>query len=312
MTTKVLTISQHHELKDVFKAIAEQSWADIQYAYVVDADKKLIGTVDLASFSKAQASRRVADLMVAPVVTLHPMADQEKAVMVAVKDDITAVPVVGDDGQFLGAVVAHELIDVMHAEHLEDALLTAGVRRGKSGLQIAKLASARISSVFTIRAPWLIVGLVAGLGLGLISSFFEKQLQETVALAYFIPVVAYIADSVGTQSEAITVRSLALLKLNPITYVFREFLVGTLLGLLVGVLGGFGAFAISQSAIIGLIVGLSLFVASAVAAAIASLIPMVFKAFGKDPALGSGPLATAIQDVISVLIYFLFAVIFLS
>jgi magnesium transporter len=158
------------------------------------------------------------------------------------------------------------------------------------------------------RAPWLIVGLFVGLGLGLISSWFEESLQKTVALAYFIPVVAYIADSVGTQSEAIAVRALATVKLDYKGYLFKELLVGVTLGVLMGLIGGLGATLIGKSLQIGLVVGLSLFVASAVASVVASLLPILFKISGKDPALGSGPLATALQDVISVIIYFAFAI----
>ncbi|HVI69791.1 MAG TPA: magnesium transporter, partial [Magnetospirillaceae bacterium] len=277
--------------------------------YVVDSQKKLLGIIDVASLIQADHTVR-ADVMMKPTaVFLHPEADQEKAVFMAVKDDVVTIPVIDHDGHFLGSVTAHTIIDIMHAEHIEDSLLTAGLRRGKS--QIFKLATERTGLIVRSRAPWLIFGLAVGLGLGLISSFFETQLQEKVALAYFIPVVAYIADSVGTQTEAIAVRALATMKIGVWRYLGKELLVGLVLGVTMGVLGGFGAWFIAQSPEIGLIVALSLFFASTVAAVMAAAIPMIFKKLGKDPALGSGPLATAFQDVISVLIYFLFAVIIL-
>lgn len=305
LTTNVLVAKAEDELEDLLRAIASADWDDIQYAYVLDSDRKLIGVVDLARFLRAKATKLAKDLMTPPSETIHPHADQEKAVLLAVKGDITAVPVVDSQGVFLGAVVARKIIDVMHQEHLEDALLSSGIR-GR-GSHITKLATSGYWEVITSRAPWLLFGGLVGLGLGLIASIFEKSLETSVALAYFVPVVAYVADSVGTQSEAIAVRALATFKINYTTYLLRELVVGLVLGAILGSIGAVGAALIGHSMAIGLIVGFSLFVASAVASVLASLIPIIFKTLGKDPALGSGPLATALQDVVSIIIYFLFA-----
>lgn len=193
----------------------------------------------------------------------------------------------------------------MHEEHLEDALLASGIRG--SGSHILRLATSRYREVLKARAPWLVFGAAVGLGLGLIASMFEATLKESVAVAFFIPVVAYIADSVGTQAEAITVRALATLKIKSGTYMLRELIIGMLLGIMLGAIGLGGAWLISGSLRIGIVVGLSLFAASTIASVLASLIPIALQAMKIDPALGSGPIATALQDVISVLIYFLFA-----
>jgi magnesium transporter len=306
LSTDVLTTTQDRKLSDILKDIAATSWDDIRYAYVLDEHRKLIGVVDLARSSRSHTDASVGELMTAPLVTVHPHADQEKAVLLTIKSDVTALPVVDSDGTFLGAVVARTIIDIMHQEHLEDALLSSGIRG--HGSHILKLATSRYKEVVKARVPWLIFGAAAGIGLGLIASLFEKTLQESVALAYFVPVVAYIADSVGTQSEAITVRALATLKIKPRSYMLREFVVGLVLGIILGTIGGAGAMLISGSFDIGLVVVVSLLFASTIASVLASLIPIAFKALGKDPALGSGPLATALQDVISVLVYFVVAV----
>ncbi len=307
LSRNVVTTTPSHQLKDVLKAIVDSSWDDIQYAYVLDSDHKLVGVVDLARSPKTRMHAPIRELMTNPVVIERPEDDQERVVMLAVKGDATAVPVVDANGIFLGAVIARNIIDVMHQEHLEDALLSSGIRG--HGSQILKLATSRYRVVIGSRAPWLIFGAAVGLGLGLISSFFEKTLAQNVALAYFVPVVAYIADSVGTQSEAITIRALATLKVNRLAYMLRELIVGLALGAILGVIGGIGAAFIGGSAKIGFVVAISLFAASTLASALAALIPIMFKALGKDPALGSGPLATALQDVISVLVYFLVAVL---
>ncbi len=308
MSTSVPTVRPDATLKEILHLIMTRGWESIHMVYVVDGNQKLLGQIDLEQPVGADVTEIAKHLMQPVRKCLHPETDQEAAVFMAVKDDVLTIPVIDRGGHLLGSITGRTIIDIMHEEHIEDALLTSGIRKSKTGGQIAKLATEHTGLVVRSRAPWLLVGLVAGLGLGLISSFFEESLKHSIALAYFIPVVAYIADSVGTQSEAIAIRALATLKLDYRKYFFKEVLVGLVLGVGLGILGGLGAVVISGSATIGLVVGLSLFVASTVAAALATLIPFIFKALGKDPALGSGPLATALQDLISVLIYFLFAI----
>jgi magnesium transporter len=293
--------------RSIFQQITGKNWDSIDTVFVLDHAKKLLGYIPMTTIIHSGQETPAVTIMQPVNTTLHPNADQEKAVFLAIKNDLVNIPVVDQNGIFLGAVSARKIIDVMHTEHLEDTLLTAGIHG--HGSHIVTLISSRVGLVVSSRTPWLIIGLAAGLGLGLISSFFEKSLTETVALAYFIPVVAYIADSVGTQSEAIAVRALAVTKINIRLYLLKELAVGLMLGVIVGILGGIGAAFIARSFNIGIVVGLSLLAASTIASILASLIPITFKALGKDPALGSGPLATALQDVMSVLIYFIFAVI---
>jgi magnesium transporter len=277
----------------------------MQYVFVVDFANKLLGFIDMELLIKRSPTSTAKEIMKGQNQFLHPTDNRERIPFYSVKYDLDMIPVINSEGKFLGAVLSKTIINVMHEEHLENTLIVSGIHGKKSN--IVKLATANIFNVIVSRVPWLVIGLVAGLGLGFISSLFEKALERSIVIAYFIPVVAYIADSVGTQSEAIAVRALATLKIKYPLYLLRELLIGMVLGLIMGLLGGLGAFFITHSTGVGLVVGLSLFVASTLASVLASLIPIIFKVLGRDPALGSGPLATALQDTISVLIYFLFA-----
>lgn len=305
MSTRLPLCGPDDTYQQIVESLDDDDYQSVRNVYVLDGQHKLLGYIDTGVLMLHKSHKKASEIMQSADVVLHPHADQEKAVFLAVKNDVVTVPVVERDGRFLGTITAHTIIDIMHEEHIEDAMLTAGVR-GK-GSDIVKLASERAGLVFRVRAPWLLLGLVIGLSLGFIASFFEETLSESIALAFFIPVVAYIADSVGTQSGAITVRSLAVLKLNYWRYAAKELVVGFLLGIFLGIAGGLGALLISGSGPVALAVGLSLFAASTLAATLASLIPFIFKKLGKDPALGSGPLATALQDVLSIVIYFLIA-----
>ena len=286
-------------------------WDDIHHIYIVDEHQKFLGYVPLSTAIKSPRTTQLKQIMQKAPAVLHVDADQEEAVFEAVRTDMDAIPVIDDKGRLKGVVTAAAILDVMHSEHIEDVLFATGIRRSGE-TNFVKLASARLLPVLRSRAPWLIAGSLVGISLGLVSSQFEATLEKTLALAYFIPVIAYIADSVGTQSEAITVRALATLKLNYTTYLLREIAIGFMLGAILGVMGSVGSWLIGGDPAVALVVGLSLVTASTLATGLAALVPILFKAAGKDPALGSGPIATALQDILSIVVYFIFALIILG
>jgi magnesium transporter len=305
LSTEIPTCQTEDTAAAILERLVGRTWTSATAVYVLDGEA-LVGRIDLTDVLRSSGTTRASRLMERATARLHPDDDREHAIYLAIDRNRDEIPVVDSDGTFVGAVTSQTIIDTMHREHLEDALLGAGIE--KMGLRIADLASASVRVAVRSRAPWLLVGLLIGLVLSVISSQFEGTLRETVALAFFLPVVAYIADSVGTQSEAIAVRAFAVTDVDYEFYLLRELLVGLIIGSMIGVLGGLGATFIAGSPRIGLVVGLTLFVSSAVATVSASLIPIGFIELGVDPALGSGPLATAFQDVVSIITYFLFAI----
>lgn len=305
MATKLPTCGLGDSRTDIIKMLSGKKWDSTHNVYVVDSKNKLRGVVHMWALFRAGPATKASEIMLPASYTLNPKDDQEKAVYHAIKEDVISIPVVDNQGQLMGVVTAHSIIDVMHDEHVEDTLITAGIRSKGSG--IIKLATERTFRVVKSRAPWLLFGLSVGLGLGFITSLFEESLKTNVAIAFFVPVIAYIADSVGTQSETIAIRAIATLKIDFRMYLLRELSVGIVLGAMVGVLGGVGASLIAHSLQVGIVVATALFLASSIAAVLATIIPIIFKRLGKDPALGSGPLATAFQDAISVTVYLLLA-----
>lgn len=178
-------------------------------------------------------------------------------------------------------------------------------------LMKAELVTARFWDLIKIRLPWLVVGLLGGLMASIIVSRFETSLRENIALAFFIPVVAYMSDAIGTQTETILIRALTNLQFNIASYIWRELFVGAVIGSILGVVAGMFAYFLSASSDVAFIVGLSLFLSMTVAAVLACATPLVLRSLGKDPAVGSGPFTTAIQDVVSLTIYFTVAVLLL-
>jgi magnesium transporter len=152
------------------------------------------------------------------------------------------------------------------------------------------------------RLPWLLVGLAGAMLATLLVGAFEQQLEAKVVLAFFVPGVVYMADAVGTQTEALLIRGLAAgVRVRDVAV--RELVTGLALGIIVG--GAFLPFAWLAWAAAS--VALALVASCSIATAVAMALPWLFQRLGRDPAFGSGPLATVVQDLLSIAIYFAIA-----
>lgn len=158
------------------------------------------------------------------------------------------------------------------------------------------------------RLPWLGLGLLGAMASAVVVGRFEDEIRYEVLLAFFVPAVVYMADAVGTQTETVVIRGLALG--IPIASVFaRELLTGLVIGALLG--SAFFAFvlAIWCEADVASAVGISLAISCPIASLVAMALPYGLARLGRDPAFGSGPLATVIQDLLSIVAYFAVALL---
>lgn len=169
----------------------------------------------------------------------------------------------------------------------------------------------KVSQLFIQRLPWLLVGLVGGILASVIVSRFENVISENISLAFFLPVIVYISDAVGTQTESIYIRNLGRGKVNFFTSLFKEMALGLSLGIIFGLLIFTFAYFWLNNFQIALTVATAMSVNVAIAPIIALIIPGVLLKEHRDPALGAGPFTTVIQDVISLSVYFLIAALIL-
>lgn len=160
-----------------------------------------------------------------------------------------------------------------------------------------------IATIFKLRAPSLIIGLLLGVAISFIVSNFEKVLAANVHVAFFIPFIVYIAAAVGSQTQAIYARDLKSGRAKFSTYLHKEFLLGLLFGLLFGLFAGFIVLWWLQDILLSVSIALSAFIAVSTAPLVAVLITHSFQSAQKDPAASSSPIVTVIQDMISVIIY---------
>lgn len=165
----------------------------------------------------------------------------------------------------------------------------------------------KVGSLVRLRLPWLIVGLIGGTLASFMVSRFGEIISQNISLAFFLPLIVYMSDAVGTQTENIFVRRLSKGRVHFLIYLFKELLVGLFLGSILGFLIWIVAIFWIQSPEIAFTVGLAMFINVTIAPVVALIVPEILFKERTDPALGAGPFTTIIQDIISILIYFIVA-----
>lgn len=265
----------------------------------------LLGLVSLERLLTAGAHVRVRDVMDAEPPVVRPGADPETVAWEMVKRGESSVAVLDAEGRFVGLVPPHRLVGLLLAEHDEDVARLGGYLASTGRARQA--AEEPVGRRLWHRLPWLLVGLVGALASAAIIGAFESQLKDRVLLAFFIPGVVYMAAAIGTQTQAVLIRGFSVgVAMGQVLR--REVASGVVLSLVVSAAFlpvaaiGWG----DSNVAIG--VALALFASSLVSTLVAIVIPLGFQRLGKDPAFGSGPLATVLQDLLTIALYFAIAV----
>jgi magnesium transporter len=282
--------------EDVRQRMAGQSFECASHVAVCDG-KKFAGVVRIEDLLAAAPGATMAELMDRQAPVVAPGVDQEVAAWHAVRHGESALAVVDPEGGFQGFIPPHRLLAVLLAEHEEDLSRLGGFTKARA------TSEEPVPRRFRHRLPWLLVGLGGALLAADLVGWFETQLRDRVILAFFIPGIVYLADAVGTQTETVVVRGLSV-GVGIRRIAGRELLVGLAIGVALAavalplVLWRWG------EADVALCVGLSVLAACSMATITAMALPWLLDALGLDPAFGSGPLATVIQDLLSILVYF--------
>jgi magnesium transporter len=265
---------------------------------------RLVGVLRVEELFGALPDMSVGDIMDADPPMVAPGVDQEQAAWKAVQHGESALAVIDEHGRFIGFLPPDRLLAILLHEHDEDMARVGGFMRDA---RMARTASEEpVLKRFWHRVPWLLLGLAGALLAADIIGIFELQLQANVMIAFFIPGIVYLADAVGTQTEALVIRGLSVGV--PIGRVVRQEVVT---GLIVGVALATAFFPLGWwrwgDTNLVTAVALSILAACATASLVALSLPWILNRFGIDPAFGSGPLATVIQDLLSVIVYLMIA-----
>lgn len=310
MTNRFVWIPQHYTVRetvDKLKIFAEFS-ETINYLYVIDSDKKLVGVVSYRDIILADENEKIHDIMFSRVISVAAEADQEEVARVIERYDFLAIPVVENNNELVGIVTVDDIIDVFIQEANEDI-----EKLSASGKAIDFDTKAFVAAYR--RLPWLILLLFIGLVSGTIISGFENTLSKVVALAFFMPMIAGMTGNTGTQSLAVVVRGLATRDIDKkivVKLISRELAVGIIIGVTCGILISIIAYVWQGNPILGLVVGSSLVMTLIIGTLAGTIVPLILFRFKIDPAVASGPLITTLNDILSLLIYFGIATMFIS
>jgi magnesium transporter len=172
---------------------------------------------------------------------------------------------------------------------------------------LANDATESIGMLLRIRLPWLLLGLVLSLGTAFVVSRYEEILAADTRLVFFIPLIVYVSDAVGTQTATIYIRNLSKKQATFRAYVLKELFVGFFIGMVFGLATGVTTQLWLQSPDIAITVGLAMWTSITTATVFSLSMAAFLNSLNIDPASGADPLVTVGQDVISLLIYFAIA-----
>jgi magnesium transporter len=297
-------------LREVRAQLRKPGFESIEAVLALDAKGRYAGAASLGDVLRAPDSATLASVERKDWPRVSPDTDQEHAAGVAYHRGVTAIPVVEADGRPFGLVPALALLETLAQEHQEDLHRLAGILKQRAGARQAlddppwRRAGARL--------PWLLVGLALSTAATAVMAGFERVLHANILVAFFIPALVYLADAVGTQTEAIAVRGLSL-RMRPLPpLLLSEIATGILIGLPLSLLAFLGIFAVYGELWLAFGVAAALFAASTLASAFGLVLPWLLARAGTDPAFGSGPVATIVQDVLTIVIYFAIMVLVLA
>ena len=285
--------------------------------YVVDEQDVLMDDIRIRNILLAAAETRVAELMDNNFVALKAADDQETAVSIFRREDLTALPVTDSSGTLIGIVTVDDVLDVAEAEATEDIQKIGGVEvLDEPFMQIA------LTRMVRKRASWLVILFLGEMLTATAMGFFEAQIAQAVVLALFVPLVISSGGNSGSQAATLVIRALALGELTLRDWsrvIWRELFAGSMLGLILGAIGflrialwsvffkAYGEYWFK----VGLTVGIALVGVVLWGTLVGSMLPFVLQRIGLDPATSSAPFVATLVDVTGLVIYFSAAILIL-
>ena len=298
----------------IFEALSrlrsEEFGDGVIYFYVTDRDGKLIGVAPTRRLLLSASSTVIEDVMVSPVVSVKETEPLRDALEILSERQLLALPVVDGDDRLLGVLDAAELtraaIDFERRESADELFQLIGVH-------MEQLRKWGALAVFANRFPWLLATIGGGIGAAFISRRFDHLLASAVTLAFFVPLVLSLSESVAMQSVTMSLDRLNLSKSGiSRRELFRETRLGALLGIACGVVVGLISLLWLGNYPVALAVAGGILMAGAIGATFGFLVPRVVRRLRLNPIVASGPVALAMTDAAALACYFGFSSLLLT
>ena len=279
----------------------------VHSVYVVDNDDILLGRLSLKDLLVANPKTKIKSIYKKNVDHVFDTDAAESVASTMQKYDLGAIPVVNKKKKLLGRITIDDIVDLIKEEAEEDYQLAAGI------LQDVDVDDS-IFELTRARLPWLIVGLVGGIGAAFVMGGFDEILLQHKILFYFTPLIAAMAGNVGVQSSAIIVQGLANdeIKGSINNRLFKETLLSILNGVILAGLLFLFIYFWQGEIDIALALSIALVAVVIVAGIIGTFIPLFLNKRGIDPAIATGPFITTSNDIFGILIYFMVAKLILQ
>jgi magnesium transporter len=296
MTTSFAALDEKMTAQEAIDSIRSMGSEDesVLYLYVVDGQRTLSGVVPIRRLVSAPPSRSIGELMITDPVRVNADADQEEVAELVRRYDLLAIPVTDVDGRMLGVITVDDVIDVITEEATEDMYHLAGLSEEDRVFSPAHVSARK-------RLPWMLLNLCTAFAAAWVVGLFERTLEQMVALAFFMPVVAGMGGNGGIQALTVITRGIALGEIefsSGLRAAGKEFTVGLAVGACVGLLSAGVAILWQGSPVLGLVLFLAMVITMAVAGLVGAAVPLLLKALHQDPALGSGVIVTAFTDIL--------------
>ena len=279
----------------------------VHSVYVVDNDDILLGRLSLKDLLVADPKTKIKSIYKSNVEFVFDYDSAEYVANTMQKYDLGAIPVIDKSKKLLGRITIDDIVDLIKEEAEEDYQLAAGI------LQDVDVDDS-IIELTRARLPWLILGLIGGIGAAFIMGGFDEILIENKILFYFTPLIAAMAGNVGVQSSAIIVQGLANdeIKDSINKRLIKETLLSILNGVILALILFLFVFIWKKEINISLALSASLVAVVIVAGIIGTFIPLFLNKRGIDPAIATGPFITTCNDIFGILIYFMVAKLILQ
>ncbi len=305
MTSNVIIANENDTVQNIINMLRITSYDYAEYIYIVDGEKKLKGCIEPILLFRIPVDDIISKHIKKDWPVVFSDTTPDKIANEAIRHSLASLPVTDEKHHLLGAIPAHSIMEILRKEHIEDMHKLAGIRKG----MIQVRHSIESSPIVRIkdRLPWLLLGLIGSMLATFLMTRFDTIIEKNIALSFFVPGIVYLADAIGTQSETIAVRGISLSNISLKKIFIGEFGVGFLIGLILSIIYLPFAFLMFNDIKLAFTVSSSILFAGTIASVVGTMFPWILHYFKIDPAFGSGPLATIIQDILSILVYFLVA-----
>ncbi len=311
MTSDYATLRPEMTSSEALEALRAQAVdaETIYTAYIVDADRRLIGVVSLRDLLIARPRQRVSEIMDSEPVFVRAEAEQEEAARLVARYDLIALPVLDAEDRLVGIVTADDAMDVVEEEVTEDIYKSSTL-----GPLDSSVKEATIAVLYKARIYWLVLLVFGNIFSGAGIAAFEDTIAAHLSLLFFLPLLIASGGNAGTQSATLMVRALATGDVRPMDFGWllgREVLIALALGLTMALaVAGIGVWRGGPE--IALVVALAMVAIVLMGALMGMSLPFIFARINRDPATASGPLVTSVADILGVLTYFGIATLLLD